>query len=339
MTTAEPVTAGTQSSSPPQFCPTGRAAGAELIRQLSTLKLGYCQSNESLHHYPPIIKRLSENNHERSNNPAAQSNKPPSGVIVRPKLIRQQTANADTTTHNSSNRGPKLGQIGQKWSSCDVETYRRRKNSRGDRNSRKSSPGSSPRPASSSVSIEPSSPSIGENNVFPLLESANATAVALVMSLPAPAVQKSPTSSSFKTADATSEKASMKVRYQKESDQVILPVTVQASPSIKKTVQLDSRKPSLVVVVAATPSPSSHYPADAESGKSTAIVFSPPPSPRRARGIVILTSVVLIFTCVFLVGFTLRLAPLIDELGKYILSKFDLKPKGFSWKRRDGVFM
>lgn len=326
MTTAEPVTAGKQSSSPPQFCPTGRAAGAELIRQLSTLKLGYCQSNESLHHYPPIIKRLSENNHERGNNStAAQSNKPPSGVVVRPKLIRQQTANADTTVHNSSNRGPKLAQIGQKWSSCDVESYRRRKNSRGERNSRKSSPGSSPRPASSSVSIAPSSPSIDEKNVFPLLESANATAVALVMAaLPGPAAQKSPTSSSFKTADATSEKASMTVRYQKESDQVILPVTVQATPSTKKTVQLDSGKPSLVVVVAATPSPSSHYPADAESGKSTALVFSPPPSPRRARGIVILTSVVLIFTCVFLVGFTLRLAPLIDELGKYICQTYSI---------------
>lgn len=41
------------------------------------------------------------------------------------------------------------------------------------------------------------------------------------------------------------------------------------------------------------------------------------PNPRRrARGIVILTSVFLLFTCLFLVGITLRLAPLIDELGK-----------------------
>lgn len=37
---------------------------------------------------------------------------------------------------------------------------------------------------------------------------------------------------------------------------------------------------------------------------------------RRARGIVILTSVFLLFTCLFLVGITLRLAPLIDDLGK-----------------------
>ena len=41
------------------------------------------------------------------------------------------------------------------------------------------------------------------------------------------------------------------------------------------------------------------------------------PNPRRrARGIVILTSVFLLFTCLFLVGITLRLAPLIDDLGK-----------------------
>lgn len=37
---------------------------------------------------------------------------------------------------------------------------------------------------------------------------------------------------------------------------------------------------------------------------------------RRARGIVILTSVFLLFTCLFMVGITLRLAPLIDDLGK-----------------------
>ncbi|XP_057371126.1 uncharacterized protein LOC130692067 isoform X2 [Daphnia carinata] len=35
---------------------------------------------------------------------------------------------------------------------------------------------------------------------------------------------------------------------------------------------------------------------------------------RRARGIVILTSVFLLFTCLFMVGITLRLAPLIDDL-------------------------
>lgn len=47
------------------------------------------------------------------------------------------------------------------------------------------------------------------------------------------------------------------------------------------------------------------------------------PNPRRrARGIVILTSVFLLFTCLFLVGITLRLAPLIDELGKISFPRY-----------------
>lgn len=53
---------------------------------------------------------------------------------------------------------------------------------------------------------------------------------------------------------------------------------------------------------------------EGSAAKLSAIVPNPR---RRARGIVILTSVFLLFTCLFLVGITLRLAPLIDDLGTY----------------------
>jgi hypothetical protein len=61
-----------------------------------------------------------------------------------------------------------------------------------------------------------------------------------------------------------------------------------------------------VAVVAVGVADKSSYPSSDESNNPR----------RRARGIVILTSVFLLFTCLFMVGITLRLAPLIDDLGK-----------------------
>ena len=61
-----------------------------------------------------------------------------------------------------------------------------------------------------------------------------------------------------------------------------------------------------VAVVAVGVADKTSYPSSDESNNPR----------RRARGIVILTSVFLLFTCLFMVGITLRLAPLIDDLGK-----------------------
>lgn len=47
--------------------------------------------------------------------------------------------------------------------------------------------------------------------------------------------------------------------------------------------------------------------------------------PERARWTIIFTAVLLLVMCLFLVGITLRMAPLIDDIGKALLSVFRLK--------------
>lgn len=48
-------------------------------------------------------------------------------------------------------------------------------------------------------------------------------------------------------------------------------------------------------------------------------VLDPDELPRRARYTIMVTACLLLFLCLLLVGVTLRMAPLIDDMGKYLL--------------------
>lgn len=123
-----------EESSTPVFFPT-RLVGAELIRQLSCHKLEkFYQSDETLHQFhgaakrkaaAPIVKRFSDNHHDR------HQNKPNVAVKTdscRPRLTRQSTTNCETVTtstgpaHNVDNRRRQLAEAkdSRNWRSCDV---------------------------------------------------------------------------------------------------------------------------------------------------------------------------------------------------------------------------
>lgn len=317
MTSAEPVVMAAVQTPPPPPVSSGRAAGAELIRQLSSLKLEYFyQSHESLphsnHHQAAVIKRFSDGHHERSGSHPRVSGS-------RPKLLRQQTTTGTEQAAPCVNRRQKLVQSGQSWRSYDAEFQRRGRSSRSDRPSRKSSSCSSPqrpRTAASSASL-PLNSSAETPDVSPIFPEFPGSPVGTASAVAGPTIQRrSPfISCSSRVADGNvesnirQEDHGPSVRYQKASDHVVLQ---QATCTSKKPGQ----ESDMLIYSVSIPQDSTTFKSGEESISGGTSSHQPSqPNPRRVRGIVILTSVVLIFTCIFLVGFTLRLAPLIDELG------------------------
>lgn len=53
-------------------------------------------------------------------------------------------------------------------------------------------------------------------------------------------------------------------------------------------------------------------------------VIDPEELPQRARWTIVATACLLLFMCLLLVGVTLRMAPIIDDMGKYCLKMFFL---------------
>lgn len=269
---------------PAVFTNSGRAVGAELIRQLSTLKLEYCHSPSP----SPIVKRQQAESHGNEGHQAGRNNPrtivSSSSAAVRPKLLRQSTTNAEAIPNSSgSGKRQRLAHSGQNWRSCDVPVGHGRRNSN-SRTAGATGSGQRPLGASStgSIALNPMDSTV----IVPITHRA------------------SPTSSNFRTEvsprlshhqPSPVRDEDRCVRYEKEGDQIMLPPAslVQGTCSTKKLLTPKNGSPDPRASLSSTTSRS-----------------------RRIRGIIILTSVVLVFTCVFLVGFTLRLAPLIDELGK-----------------------
>lgn len=267
----------------------GRAAGAELIRQLSTFKLEYSQSNESLHQRQPAAGKRQDNHIG------------PEQSRTRPKLLRQSTTNAEAGGRPTGKR-QQLAQSGLNWRSCEAPPT-----DHGRRNIRaavvvSSSP--QPRPVEGASSTG----SIALNHHL------SDSAVAVNRRSPdfcsSPHRQHSPAAGQLPDSDE-----SRCVRYQREGDQIIL-----LPPASLVDTEVSTKK--LVVVVGTRRDSPANVaaPSMGHAQGRTSLSSLSASRANRIRGIIILSSVVLVFTCVFLVGFTLRLAPLIDELGKKVVS-------------------
>jgi hypothetical protein len=61
-------------------------------------------------------------------------------------------------------------------------------------------------------------------------------------------------------------------------------------------------------------------------------VIDPDDLPQRARWTIIATAFLLLIMCLLLVGVTLRMAPIIDDMGKSIFTLYDLSVSAFVHK-------
>ena len=325
-----------------------RLSGAELIRQLSYQKLNrsddslYNVSNAAVrqHHGrpAPIVKRFSDNYADRAQATRATQRQ------MRAKLIRQSTtAAADAavaSTAGTRRRQMAASRDQRSWRSCDV-----------DQSVAVVMPRKTGRDLSPAVAARSMSGSIGRCDRINRQASCSTPQPSsfVDLTLSSGSLQVSAETTPRKTLDASPENRaddghppSGLVRYTKakspgEEDRIVLPPLigpgVNASKALPAQVARAAGNTTKRVLRAGNkPVPrrqstrrivdrsSSVRRADVEaggaSGKKSEAEEALRLQRRRARGIVILTSVVLLFICLFMVGFTLHLAPLIDNLGK-----------------------
>lgn len=321
-----------------------RLSGAELIRELSLQKLNrsddslYSVAGAGRHGRPaPIVKRFSDNYAERAQATRAAQRQ------MRAKLIRQSTtAAADAAvaaTAGSRRRQMAASRDQRSWRSCDVD-----QSAVTGAMPRRSGRDLSPAPAARSMSG-----SIGRCDAINRQASCSSPreqpASFVDLTLSSGSLQRRPSAETTPntTCDARPDdgRPPGPVRYAKakspgEDDRIVLPplagadAAPAASRPLRAQVARAAGNTTKKVLRGGRPVPrrqstrrivdrssSVRRPADAERGlKQSEAEEALRVQRRRARGIVILTSVVLLFICLFMVGFTLHLAPLIDNLGK-----------------------
>ena len=359
-----------------------RAAGAELLRQLSCHKLeNFYQSDETLHHFgaakrraaAPIVKRFSDNHYDRHHRPTAPVSRTTanagsganrSSATERPRLLRQSTTNSESVaaaggTHNRR-RLLLETKDHRSWRSCDVNhpdvaaiagTHRKVfRNITAKTRSTSGSIGRSGDIATTPTSLQrPSYLNLSSASFNSTGQTAPAHNV----------VSASPSSAHLQDNESRREEEEEEedvgddaptgrqlepVRYTKgtegqDDDRVVLPPLAGNRGVSNKNSKLLTKRMAKAAgsrtkkVLGKQPSDGKRTARSASGAVAVATIAvavvtgngeegnvklsSITPNPRRrARGIVILTSVFLLFTCLFLVGITLRLAPLIDDLGK-----------------------